>query len=112
MAAHRFARLPLEILTDNRLTPADKVVYAALASNLFKGNIVAMSQKQLAVQVALSVPHVRRSLYNLGKAGAISSALLRLKRIKVYQLNSPLFIETEKFDAERKPYLVRESDRP
>lgn len=91
----RFARLPLDILQHQGLSPADKIVYAAMALCVRKTNLATVGQRKLAELSGLSRATVQRSLLNLGKHGLISTSIHKLGNRMVYQLNHPLFLDLQ-----------------
>lgn len=89
----RFARLPLEVLKDRELTPADIVVYAALALEVRKenSNVVARFMREIAATTNLSLRQVFRSIQKLSLQRHISTAVARLNHRSTFVLLSPVF---------------------
>lgn len=89
----RHARLPFEVLTDNRLQPSDKLVYASLALEIRTSttNIVSKSRSEIAADAGISQATVPRSLARLARAGHISTSITRLRNRTTFQLHSQVF---------------------
>lgn len=90
-SSFRFARIPLEILSNPHLTSADIRLFGILAATARQTNIAAIGQRLLSQLSTLDRRTVRRSLDNLARQGYISKSIFKLGGRNVYQLNHPLF---------------------
>lgn len=93
-----FSALPHEVLTDKRLTPADKVTYAGMASEIRRQgvNIVSWQGTELAALVHLGRRSVFRSLKRLAVCGHISTAVDKVNGRPTYWLKSEVFAPKSK----------------
>lgn len=88
-----FSALPHEVLIDKRLTPADKVTYAAMASEVRRMgvNIVTWQGTELAALCHLGRRSIVRSIKRLAVCGHISTAVDKVNGRPTYWLKSEVF---------------------
>ncbi len=108
----RFARLPEAVLCDPKLDNAAVRVYAILAMHVHQGNIVTVGQRRLAEISGMDRRTIRRSFDNLAKQGHISTAITKLGRRTIYQLNSAIFTDVQESSGGGLRPLVGVVERP
>lgn len=87
-----FAKLPMSVLMDRELSPADKCVFAGLAWIAKRSNNPQESHGQLSAILGLSERQVRRSLQALATLGHLKPAEAnRRGRLGAYTLASQVF---------------------
>jgi hypothetical protein len=93
-----FSALPHEVLTDKRLTPADKVTYAAMASEIRRQgvNIVSWQNTELADLAHLERRSIGKSIKRLSVCGHISTAIDKVNGRPTYWLKSDVFLPKTK----------------
>jgi len=93
-----FSALPHEVLADKRLTPADKVTYAAMASEIRRQgvNIVSWQGTELAALSHLGRRSIVRSIKRLAVCGHISTAVDKVNGRPTYWLKSDVFLPKSK----------------
>ena len=98
MAKSRFAIVPHEVLTDSRLSLADRIVYAGLSSEITRQgvNIVSWRNVEISTLVHVSAKQVSRSLKRLAKCGHISRAISKINARPTFVLHSTAFQEPRK----------------
>lgn len=89
--SNRFARIPIDILTNEYLTGSDLRVFGVLAASARQTNIATIGQRLLATMCKMDRRSVRRSLSQLAKHGYISTSIFTMNRRSVYQINHPIF---------------------
>ena len=90
-AGKRYARVPLEVLGDERLSPRDVRVFAALAVSCWQGNFSSVGKRSLAQICSVSERLVLESLKRLGACGHITKTESRRGYRAGYLLLSPVF---------------------
>lgn len=98
MAKSRFAIVPHEVLTDSRLSLADRIVFAGLSSEIRRQgvNIVSWRNTELAELLHVSTRQIARSLRQLAKCGHLSRALNKINARPTFNLHSAAFQEPRK----------------
>lgn len=86
--------MPLEVLTDKRLSPVARVIYSFLAGCAFDGSRVRVGQRFVAESLGTSRMTVNRSLQALAKAGHLETILGPSGKRSAYNLKSPVFSYT------------------
>jgi hypothetical protein len=73
----------------------------------YGGNIVSIGQRRIAELAHVDRRSARRSLESLARRGHISTALTKLLRRSVFQLNSPVFVQEpgDQLGGEMRPVL-------
>ncbi len=89
----RYARIPLEVLFDSRLTARAVRVYEVLASACWHGSEVEIGKRRIAAQIKMAERLVLESLIELEVAGHIERLLRQRGQRGRYRLFSPLFCE-------------------
>ncbi len=90
----RYAKVPMQVLTDTRISPIARVVYSFLAGCAFDGPRVRVGQRFVAESVGASQPTIHRCLKELAKAGHLEPVLGPCGKRSAYDLKSPVFSYT------------------
>ncbi len=90
----RYAKVPMEVLTDTRISWRARVVYSFLAGCAFEGSRVRVGQRFIGEAVGASQPSVNRSLRELVKAGHLEAITGPAGKRSSYDLKSPVFSYT------------------
>lgn len=90
----RYAKVPLEVLTDTRISWRARVVYSFLAGCAFDGPRVRVGQRFVAESVGASQRSIGRTLRELAKAGHLEPISGKAGRRFAYDLKSPVFSYT------------------
>jgi predicted transcriptional regulator len=107
-----FAPVPLTVLKDENLTPADKLVYARLSLFALKTGEAWMSKYTLARECCLNPRTVQRALKKLIEAGLITREL-RYQKTPIYRVLSRETFSTETNPTETKctPNIEEDSEK-
>lgn len=89
--ATKFSRIPRSVLYDLSLTPCDRLVYAALADQVWQGNVAKIGERLMASKLGISRSKVQASLKALLECGAVTKAESRIGNRNCYVLASPVF---------------------
>jgi DNA-binding transcriptional MocR family regulator len=68
---NHYARIPVEVLFDSRISDQAKLVYCALAMSVFQGSVAFIGQRLIADRFGVSQSTVSRRLRELEKVGHI-----------------------------------------
>ncbi len=90
----RFARVPADVLISSKLSPADKLVLAAMGMESFSDGRIAISHLGLARLCSLGRSTVFRALRSLEKEGLIARLGGPIKQVQAYRLLHPIFAGT------------------
>lgn len=82
----RFAKVPVRLLADPRLSPWAKVVYGILEASSDASGVSVLSQRQIAEKAGTHQPMAARSIAALEKAGYIAVVAVTGNRVKAYRV--------------------------
>ncbi len=87
----RYAKVPMQVLTDTTISPRARVVYAFMAGCAFDGPRVRVGQRLIAEAVGFSLGSVNYSIQELARAGHLEPILGPSGKRSAYDLKSPVF---------------------
>lgn len=90
-----YARVPVTVLGDDRLTAADKLVYAGLACHAWAGNSASVGTARLCALLGVSRPTVLAAMKRLSACGHLAKAPGAPGRRAVFLLASPVFAQKQ-----------------
>lgn len=87
----RYAKVPMTVLTDTRVSFRARVVYSFLAGCAFNGPRVMVGQRFVAESLGTSPMSINRALKELAEAGHLEAIRSETGRRNGYDLKSPVF---------------------
>lgn len=90
----RYAKVPMQVITDSSVSWRARVVYSFLAGCAFEGSRVRVGQRFIAESVGTSQPSVNRSIKELVTAGHLEAVPGPSGKRSEYDLKSPVFSYT------------------
>ena len=90
----RYAKVPMQVLTDTSISPRARVVYSFMAGCAFDGPRVRVGQRFIAEAVGFSLGSVNHSIRELAQAGHLEPILGPSGKRSAYDLKSPVFSYT------------------
>lgn len=90
----RYARLPEEVLRDQRVSAGSKLVYAELAMSVWQGSVARMGNRLIAERLGMSQMAVSRAIRELDGAGHLSRAAEKGQR-GIWILTSKVFAQRQ-----------------
>lgn len=87
-----YARIPLTVIADSQLSRLDIMVYAAISSPVFQGNVANIGSRRIAEIARTTQRMVLKSIRKLVDAGHLAIAESKGKGYRsMYILTSPVF---------------------
>lgn len=87
----RYAKVPMEVITDTKVSLKSRVIYSFLAGCAFDGPRVRVGQRYIAEAIGVSLGAVNSSIKELAAAGHLETIPGASGKRNAYDLKSPVF---------------------